>query len=332
MNLFLVTSPFQYICALEAKREYACQNNILLLVDQDSEPGISQQGKLLDQNEWDYIIQIPRTNRSKQVPIAIKKIKKICNDKFISYFFHAEYNAWRTKLILKNLIINTEVYFDDGTLTINEYEEEIRHKSTYFRPRFIQDIMIRLNGLKPIGKLEQSSNLEIFTIFDIPNPEHVIIKNSLSVLKDRFKITNLFNPNAPIGFIGQGAIGHKRRKTIDEYVNEIKHFVETYSKPIIYFPHRTETEEIKNRILEIPNVTYHYSEFPLEIELIDKKIMLSGLVGVLSTVQYTASLLYTGMPVYNLSSPHISENTLIKDREQRIKKAFEKIGVIETKL
>ncbi|MBN8156998.1 hypothetical protein J0J30_23665, partial [Vibrio vulnificus] len=68
--------------------------------------------------------------------------------------FYAEYNAWRTKLIRRNLTFSQEIYFDDGTTTVFEYERYIRDEKTFYRPRFVQDSLIRLQGLKPIGHLE----------------------------------------------------------------------------------------------------------------------------------------------------------------------------------
>lgn len=331
MNLFLVTSPFQYICALEAKNSYETKNNILLLVNQESEPGITQQRKLLDTNEWDYIITIGRKNRSKVVPKAIKEIKKISHGKILENFFHAEYNAWRTKLLLRNLAINKEVYFDDGTLTIHEYEESIRLKTVFYRPRFIQDFVITLKGCKPIGRLSQSHNLELFTIFEISNPNHTIKRNTLTTLKTKQNIATLYNTSAPIGFIGQGAIGHKNRKTIEQYLEEITFFIKKQETGIIYFPHRTESSELRKEIKKISGVTYHDSELPLEIELIDKKIELSGLVGILSTVQYTATLLYKDMPIYNLSSNLVIKNPslIIQKRDKRIRELFLNIGILD---
>ncbi|OEE76428.1 hypothetical protein [Vibrio genomosp. F6] len=329
MNLFLVTSPFQYICALEAKAHYQTKNNILLLVNQESEPGITQQRKLLDIKEWDYIISIGRKNRSKFVPKAIKEIKQLSYNNKLEHFFHAEYNAWRTKLILRNLPIEKEVYFDDGTLTINEYEESIRLKSGFHRPRFIQDLVVRLQGCKPIGKLSQSHNLEIFTIFTIQTSEHHVVKNTLNTLKKKYNLSTLYNKDAPIGFVGQGAIGHKRRKTIKQYMREINFFIKKQNKEIIYFPHRTESLELMKEIQKIEGVTYHCSELPLEIELIDKRIELSGLVGILSTVQCTARLLYPDMPIYNLNSGIEAEDLseINRNRNRRIHQEFKLNGI-----
>lgn len=334
MNLFLVTSPFQYICAEEALRTYDTQNNILLLVKQSSEPGISQEAKLLDRKKWQHIIEIPRVSRSKHVPRAIKAIKKLTKGKRVDHFFHAEYMAWRTKLILRNLPINKEVYFDDGTLTVSEYDESIRLGTIYYRPRFIQDLQVRLRGCKPIGHLKQSKNLELFTIFDIRNPKHRIVKNELSVLRETYRTQELFDENAPIGFIGQGAIGHKRCKTIKQYISEIRHFSSDNQKQILYFPHRTESEELRKEVEKIPNLRYHASELPLEIELVDKQIKLSALVGILSTVQYTSTLLYKDMPIFNLES-----NIEVQDmtdlniaRIERLKQLFLEKGIKNIKV
>ncbi|KAB0287450.1 glycosyltransferase 52 family protein [Vibrio fortis] len=329
MNLFLVTSPFQYICAEEALNTYKTEDNILLLVNQASEPGITQERKLVTREKWQHIIEIPRTNRSEHVPKAIKKIKSILQGKTLEHFFHAEYSAWRTKLIIKNLPLKKEVYFDDGTLTINEYEELIRPRTPYYRPRFLQDIKIRFYGCQPIGKLKQSSNLELFTIFNIKDSDHKIVKNDLSILKERFTIRNLYNEAAPIGFIGQGAIGHKRRKTIEQYVSELEFFINNHGKEIIYFPHRTESEELKSRISQLKGVKYHYSSLPLEAELLAENIQLSGLVGITSTVQFTSKILFPEMPIYNLNSKNkvkaLTEQNRL--RQERIRDCFSALGI-----
>jgi hypothetical protein len=332
MNLFLVTSPFQYICANEARHQYQTFKNILVIIEQDSEPGITQQQKTVNPDDWDYVIRVERKNRSKNIPLTIQKIKKILNNESIDNFFHGEYKSWRTKLMLRNLPVIKEVYFDDGTLTINEYEESIRPKTVYHRSRFIQDLTIRLRGCKPIGKMEQSNNFEIFTIFDIPNPEHKIVKNTLSKLKDKYNSETLYNKDSPLGFIGQGAIGHKRRKTIDAYEEEIKFFIKEHKKSILYFPHRTESSEVRERLSKIEGLEYHICELPLELEILDKQIYLSGLIGILSTAQYTALMLYPNMPIFNLVNNKQSSDFLLTDivqkREERILEMFNRSRIV----
>ena len=297
MNLFLVTSPLQYICALEAKEYFKCENNILLLVNQKSEHGLIQQNKLIDKSKWDHIVTISRDNRSKQVPLAIKQIKAILAEQPIKRFFYAEYNGWRTKLLLRNLPVEQEIYFDDGTMTLLEYGKFILPGKPYSRPRFLVDLKIRVNGCKPIGILAQSQNIEIFSMFDLAESKFKLHTNNLSSLKRHYGNPKLYNPLAPIGIIGQGAIGDKDQPSIDEYVQSILDLAEAISSEILYFPHRTEKPAVRKKLESHSKVRYHYGEYPLEIELIDKNITLSALVGAYSTAMFTCRKLYPEMPI-----------------------------------
>ncbi|MEZ8195312.1 glycosyltransferase 52 family protein [Vibrio cortegadensis] len=324
MNLFLVTSPLQYICALEAKQYFSSNNNILLLVNQKSQHGLDQQRKIVNFSDWDHVITMERGNRSFSVPKAIKKIKYHLNNQSLQTFYYAEYNAWWTKLLIKNLPIEKEVYFDDGTLTLLETEEFIKDKEPFHRPRFIQDLIVRLNGCKPIGLLAQSKHLEIFTLFNLENIEQTVHKNSLTALKTYYGSPVLYNPESPIGVIGQGAIGDKNQKSIEQYIDEILYLAKKTNRNIIYFPHRTEKKEVRDVLEKSSLITYHYSEFPLEIELINKNIMLSSLVGTFSTVMFTCRLLYPEMPIFSISSKH--PNQVFQDI---IQTEMKKIGVQE---
>jgi hypothetical protein len=305
MNLFLVTSPLQYICALEAKQFFHCEKSILLLVNQKSEHGLDQQKKLIIKNEWDHIINIERRNRSFSIPKAIKQIKKHISDGSpLERFFYAEYNAWWTKLLIRNLPIKKEVYFDDGTLTLAEYPKLILPKTEFYRPRLVQDLVVRLNGCQPIGRLPQSDDLEIFTMFSLQTGHVTIHTNHLDRLKQHYGHPELYDEQAPIGFIGQGAVGDKNQKSVNEYLSELSSIAHKTKKMIIYFPHRTERNEIREALENTDYITYHRSEYPLEIELIDKGLQLSALIGTFSTVMFTCRLLYPDMPIYTLSNTH----------------------------
>lgn len=331
MNLFLVTSPFQYICAVEAKAYYKTKNNILLLVEQVSELGLSQQEKIVQKSEWDYVITIPRKDRTRNLPKAIKKIRLITQDRNVEHFFHAEYNGWRTKLILKNLPIRKEVYFDDGTLTINEYEEVIRNKATYSRKRFFNDSLLRLQGIVPIGELPQSNNLELFTLFDIYEPVHPIVRNRFQELRHRYNISATRPNTNNVGFIGQGAIGHKNQKSESQYLDEIDKFCQQHEH-VVYFPHRTEATELKEKIKAISNLTYHQSQYPLEIEILEKNLVLSKLVGTNSTVLFTAKLIFPEMDIFYVSSNtdgYCEKNRL---RNERIVQYLERAGIKEANM
>ncbi|ENX3946835.1 glycosyltransferase 52 family protein [Photobacterium damselae] len=320
MNVFLVTSPLQYIVALEAKRYFACKNCLLLLVNQDTAHGMEQQNKLFCHDDWDYVIQIDRSNRSIQIPKVIKQIRRQLNGKSIDCFFYAEYNGWRTKLMIRNLPIEQEVYFDDGTMTLLEYPKFILPKTVFYRPRFLQDLIVKLQGCQPVGRLEQSGKLDIFTMFDLKSAAHRIHKNTFEGLKEHYGNPDLYNAEAPIGYIGQGAIGDKGQKPVQEYVDELVALSKTAKRHILYFPHRTEREDVRRTLMDNEHIIYHRSEYPLEIELIDKHIELSGLVGTYSTVMFTCRLLYPDMPIYTISNDYPDSN--LRDELQRQFKAI----------
>ena len=299
MNLFLVTSPFQYICAIEAKEHYKTKNNILLLVKQPREPGISQMARLINNHDWDHIVTIERKHRSFAVPKAIKKISHICQSNNINHFFHGEYNAWRTKLLLRNLPINKEVYFDDGTLTLSEYERFIKTKNVFYRPRLVNDLVIRLHGLKPIGHLPMSSNLELFTMFDIKKPIIPLIKNNFNILNDKYRLNSQKKKTSSYAlFLGQGSIGIAGTKK-EKYIDLIYRFAEKSKKPVLYTPHRTETEETRTLVQKIPNLTYHKPLYPIEVDIVESNLNISDVGGVSSTALFSIKMIYPEIQIYN---------------------------------
>ena len=63
MNLFLVTSPFQLLCAIEAKSQYSAVNNILVLREEKSLTSAAQMKLLLNKSEWDHILYLGRKSK-----------------------------------------------------------------------------------------------------------------------------------------------------------------------------------------------------------------------------------------------------------------------------
>lgn len=297
MNVFLVNSPFQYICANEARLVYKSVENVLVLFNREHKIQQLQMSKLVEKNVWDRVIEVNEKNRTFVIPKLISNLKKTSRETPINCLFYAEYKSWTAKLIINNLEFKKEVFFDDGSATIDEYELLIRDDRAYSRKKIFNDILLRIQGCKPPINVKQSKNFEIFTFIELQNIKHKVVKNNLTTLS---KSTDLYNSNSPIGFIGQGAVGGKNQKSVVEYIEEIKTIKEKFDKPMIYFPHRSEICEVMEEVKKIPGLVYHHSEYPLEIELSKKEISLSTLVGMLSTAMYTSNILYPNMPIYNL--------------------------------
>ena len=87
MNIFLVTSPLQYICAEEALYEYKTNNNILVLVEQNEESGIKHLKNVFNEKKWDTVIKIKSNQRTITLPKVIKRINSLSKNKEIEHFF-----------------------------------------------------------------------------------------------------------------------------------------------------------------------------------------------------------------------------------------------------
>ncbi|MDD9174924.1 glycosyltransferase 52 family protein [Aliivibrio sp. S2TY2] len=297
MNVFLVTSPFQYICANEARVAYGTENNILILVLQKTEAGKRHLAQVYDKSKWDHVYEVNRGHRTFVIPRLLKKIKKLTDSTPVEHFFFSEYTSWRTRMFQRNLPANKLVFIDDGMANLYEYFKFIRNKSSFSRKRLLQDFLIRLQGCQTIGIQPYADNFEMFSIFNIQDPVCPLTLNELNVIREKIGASACYDPSAPIAFIGEGAIGDKNQPTLKAYIERLRQTFEASDKPFLYFPHRTESEAVTKVVKSLPNLIYHQSESPIELEIANKGIKISGVTGVTSTALYTLSLLYKEVPI-----------------------------------
>lgn len=321
MNIFFVSSPFQYICANEARVFYKTKNNILILEIKDTERGINQINDLIISSNWDSIFHIDKSSRTLATPKLIKTLKKIARDHNGSFesFFFSEYRSWIINLLKRNINFKRHIYFDDGTATLFEYDEYIKNKVPFHRPRLLQDTLIQLQGCKKIGYLEYNESLELFTIFNIKNPICRLNSNHLNELRKNISANKAFDEDAPAGIIGQGAVGEDDNISLADYFNHIEEIAKTH-KEVLYFPHRSETNEVESKVKTIKNIIYHKSKKPLELEIAYENISLSFLYGMVSTALYTLSIVYKEIPINlidtNSSLGHENNQIIQKLREE----------------
>ena len=86
MDVFIITSPLQYICALEDKQAYQSTENILVYIEQKSDIGKRQMQAIFDDKEWSHVLRAGRDNRSFVLPQLIKQIKKLSQGKLDRFF------------------------------------------------------------------------------------------------------------------------------------------------------------------------------------------------------------------------------------------------------
>lgn len=295
MNIFLVTSPLQLLNAIEARIEFNCQNNILILREEKTNTGRKQIKSILTLKEWDHIIYLPRRNKVLSTLLVMSKVKKITTNSKIENFFFADYSAWRTNVFLNNFHAEKEIMIDDGVLTLREYESKIKNCKLLFSNKKY-NFIFNLLRFSPPRDISPSKRLHIFTIFDLEKSEIPIIKNKLSFIKSKAKKHN--NEERYSVFIGQAHVNEKgiRIKDYEDTIN----YIASKSK-IYYFPHRTESKEVERKIRKIKNVVYVRPVFPIEIELMNKNINIKEIYGIGSTALVTLSSLIPDAKVYNIN-------------------------------
>lgn len=304
MNLFYVSSAFQYICAEEAQQHYQTKNDVLLLEVNPNHSHAKKQLEMVNKKKWLEVILFTQNQRSLQIPKIIKRLSKMYT---LDIFFFAEYHSWLVNIIKKNISFNKHIYFDDGTLTLYEYENFIKNRATYRKRRLVQDLLLYIQGIIPPREVPYFDNLEIFTIFNIDSPSCTVTNNNLSYMRSSLPVKEAYHNKAPIGIIGQGAVGEKGHISIKKYINAIQKISEKH-KAAIYFPHRSESEEVKNKVIELGNIIYHYSENPIELEIAKANLKLSRLYGLASTALYTLSIIYKEIPIYTFTTEEQETN------------------------
>lgn len=305
MNIYYVTSPFQYICAEEAKSFYKTDKDILILAIKDTERGVQQLKKVFNKDGWDKVIYYNGQSRSFFIPRLVKKLIKINGSKDFNKFFFAEYTSWFANVLRANFKFEQQIYFDDGTLTIYEYEKFIKNQIPFERKRFFQDLILKLQRVIPPNSVICPDNFELFTIFDLePEPDNYQ-RNTFSAYRSGIKTDDYYASDAAIGIIGQGSVGDKYQFTIKEYVEVIEKLASKYNK-LLYFPHRNESDEVKKEILKIANIEYYTPSLPLELAISTENLRLSKLYGVISTAFYTLAILYPKIEIKLLELGHES--------------------------
>ncbi|MEZ9057310.1 polysialyltransferase family glycosyltransferase [Vibrio pelagius] len=313
MNVFLVTSPFQYICANEARIAYQTTQNVLVLIEQDNPTGQRQMAALLNESDWQHVIRFPRNKRTSITPKIIKQIKSLSQGQ-LDTLFYSEYFAWRSKLLIRNLPFEKHVFFDDGTMTFFDYYDYIEPKAEYYRPRWLQDFQLRLKGIQPIGHLGYFDNTEIFSIFHFENCITTLRENNLAVLRDKINQYSGSTRSQNV-FIGQGSVDESGRISLSEYLDLIRSAITpNQQEPLLYIPHRTEADHVTEQVKTLEGIQYHVPDFPIEIELMKAQIKPSTIIGLSSTALYTLSKIYPEANIQLIAPTTVAQG----ERDKRI--------------
>lgn len=300
MNLFFVSSPFQLMCAMEAVRYFKCTNNLLVLREQENDLAEEHVKHIIRAEDWDKVIRLPKKPKAfslPRLPDLLRKIKKIKPDMNFDKVFFAEYSTWRIAVILANISANSEIMFDDGTLTLFEFENKISDKKIVNVSRPKKEITLKLLGYKSSRLIQPHSNFEMFTMFNIGSEDIKIHKNKFDLLKEVRELKQVHSKSGDIVFIGDGCT--ETKLNLNEYALTLKQLcMDNPDKKIQYFPHRNEPVFVRDMLSEIDGLAYVTTQMPIEIQVQQLVNGVSAIYGFYSSALYSLSIIYDGIPIY----------------------------------
>ena len=313
-DLFVIRSPFQLICAIEAANYFKSKNNILVIIYTDNNKNSEQINETLTLFKWKNIIYINKkqSKKSKYLEYVklLFKLRKIQFDKvFVGDFGNIQ------QMVIANIEGATPYLLDDGTFTINYHKNVFnpKIKKKQKQPSLIKRLRFMVLGLNT--KVEYKINY--FTVFKLsPHKNEQIITHDLPYFRKKY-FQDKLNKIKEVYFLGMNLTQYKLMSD-DEYVTLIKKIIKYYNgKKITYYPHRNETISERLKQLSSDYFILEKSTGPIEIRLILEGNQPAHIASFFSTALYTLSRIFKNSETtafkINLSSLEKSEQDRISE-------------------
>ncbi|MDA8980737.1 alpha-2,8-polysialyltransferase family protein [bacterium] len=269
MNVFVIDSPLQLLCAEEARSHFKIEpeNSFLVVVQHDFEAKMLftiVKGWSLE--DWPNIVLIAKARvlNVAHLILEVRRVSSLISERVERVFISHDRMLFRA---LGRAVKGEEFWLlDDGTGTLRVVENRKVSPEKLGKRRF-KDIIIGGIGLKG----EELKKLNYFTFLDIePLPGEAVIRHGFPMLREGLpKIKR--NPDCVlllgVGIVEQGIV------TESEYRSYLD-FVEKYyeGKTIYYAPHRVENVQNLKRRFERSSIQVLSLSRPIEIELIEQTL------------------------------------------------------------
>lgn len=297
-SLFIVSSPFQAVCAVEAVYEYRIQNPVFIILLGSQSGQNSNTLKILHSNNFKNIYEL---FFSSFFDIFFRSNKYISNYRlnldsydivFVGDYLNPVQRFFSTKFLLfKNKII----FLDDGNATIEVFKwgnipTKIRSLNLFIKTT-LSDIVFLLKKKRPI---------EYFTIFNYQSSKFKIKINNLNYLKSKISVkskngvyilgSNIYNKNL-LSY-------YHYEMQFEEIINHVR---DNYpAEPIYYCYHRGEPTEFVELLTSKYNIQKYLSDFTIEIDMVQKNIYPEAIYSFGSTASYSLKIIYPNINSYSI--------------------------------
>lgn len=290
--LFIVNSPFQAICALEAISSFGIQKpDFIILSDVSSKKQVSS---LLDGKG--NVIFFNHTNQGtlsllkSAISLEIKS-----SQIFIGDFF--SYSQFVIGVICAKCQSNI-YYMDDGNSTLTIFPPISRKRYNSLTNRFVFLLFSSLAKIKML-------NEKFFSIYDIPVCEGKLIKNKFISLAG----TTCNSTLSGIYIIGTNSSQIRVKGGYPKLLTDcVLHLKERFPKePVFYCPHRRDTNKY-DELLSNLEVDVFNTEISVEVDFYRKGINPVAVAGFGSTALMSLNLMYPSAACMSFSFKPISED------------------------
>ena len=311
-NLFIVSTLFQLLGAIEAQKKLKTKNNILVLLFYGNQNLDQTHLKnQLSSFEYDKLIILDKGDSKSYINLNISLIKELRKEFYQNVF--VGFFSTNMRRFIANINYKKLFLLDDGVYTIAIHNELYNVNAKGYRkyilpfsekPRvgLLRKVkFIIYNNLRKFYLLlhgyrndMSSIKLDFFTIFNLSKYQNeLIINHNFSFLKSTYNLERNNLNNNIVYFLGQ-PLDRSLKVDINLYSIYLKAIIEQYkkeNKKLIYIVHRAEDENILNKIKEL-NVKIIKPKQSFELYCLDNQIHISHLASFHSTALFSIKKIF----------------------------------------
>jgi hypothetical protein len=316
-NLFIISSPFQLLSAIEAKNHFNDATSNLLIFYSTKKRNNEQIDNLLPLSNWNRIVRLKSSFFPHLLYIMkllfLKKMQRTKNG--YDKIFVGDFREEIIQLCLCNLIHNDQYLLDDGTATIELQSNLLFKHIDYFeiiptKQKTLKKVIKRLCNFNQ----DYSNEINLFTCFNLkPHNHQTIVNHEFAALR-KLAHNSVKTCSDDIYFLGGDYIEA-------EYVSEIYYFnrltkIKQYyaNNNVIYIPHRGEDDRTLRKIEQIDGFKVERFSNIVEAEFVFRNIYPRTIASFCSTALYTLSIIFQDAQIHSFSIPQTNINPIYRKR------------------
>lgn len=299
-SLFIVQTPFQAMCAINAIRQLKIENYELSLhLHPNTEKRNKQTIELADMYGLRYNVEKYKPIGFANLLGLLFKRRNRFNRVFLGTHLYHDGYYYALKMMKRkgNLVL-----LDDGVATLSLLEGD--YKTTGMSA-------IYMAMYKAIAKLRGIKLNNVFTVYkDILNPRWNIAFNNISLLR-QFKSSS---EEKIVYFIGTNNSGFIERRGVDEVAfkqmlyNVLKRMRAIYpSDKIIYIPHGRDKSTFAKDYCEEFGFEFRPLDINVEIYILSQDIIPKSIYGFTSSALYNLKMIFPELEVKNIVMDLLAE-------------------------